>query len=237
MLTLLVWTGLGLTTTAFAEGAEADAALPPAVEVRKRARRPYPRRLYDDWSLPHACTVEVRLDDKGKPAQVDSVDCPDELQAYTVRRVRRDRWVKPTVPGTVEVVTVDYVPPVLAQDYPAPQYWRRREFGACQLHVAIAPDGAARVVRGEPTCAPDALTDWAPTPERAMPRHAPNVCPVTFLVRDGQVHELDLYLCSLKLWGHVRAGLDGWTWPAGDRQPTPYAVILEFDGPDGRAAD
>lgn len=223
--------GLAFLTGAWGAPGDGSGEAEATPEVRREVRRPYPRPLFDDWSGTHRCSVRVTLDDKGRPSDLAPEDCDDaSLFDWTARRVKRDRWEAPVADGTEVVVDVVYEPPVDTMELPDPSYWRRRELGACEAHVVVDPDGAPAVKEVDDGCDVE-LAPWSDTPEAPLKVHPPAVCPVTFLVVDGEVSGLDLFRCGVGLWGHVREGLEDWTFPSSSK-PVPWTVLLQFDGPE-----
>lgn len=199
-----------------------------SLEVRKRAWRPYPVWFYRDHGVDRSCSLDVVLDDRGRPRELTPVDCPPELVRWTTRRVRRDRWERPVVEGTRTRVDVVYRAPVDVVAYPTLDTWRRREGQQCELHVAVQPDGTLAERRGS-GCAVT-LAPLPPVDPHRLARRVPQVCPLTFLVEDGAAEGFDLFRCPLPLWGYARAALRAWSWPADQRMP--WSVILELEGPD-----
>jgi hypothetical protein len=206
----------------------------PSLRVRRQGRRAYPRPIYDDLTVTRRCTVEVTIDDEGRPTSVRPVDCPPELEDWTRRRVLHDRWETPVPPGAVARVEVVYVPPADVTRLPAPDYWRRRSHGACELRIEVDAAGHVRLnpnqVDVDPACVP-ALVDVAPLPPTVFGRKSPTICPITFVLVDGAPTSPDLFRCEVPIWATARDLLARWTWPVFDA-PQPYTVQLELI--DGR---
>jgi hypothetical protein len=196
----------------------------------KRAPEPrYPVRLVYDTTQELRCAARVTLDEKGRAEVITPVDCADGLADWTVKRVRRYRWEAPVPAGTVADVEVVYTPPVEKMEMPTSYFWRHRELEGCEARIAVSEAGGASVREADPGCAPE-VGSMVHFPEvQALLRRSPSVCPVTFVVNDGQARNLDLFRCQPGLWGAAREAVAGWTWPAaeGDR---PFRVLLQFDG-------
>ncbi len=206
----------------------------PGLEKKRSSRRIYPRKLYRDRSEPHTCDVRAVLDDRGRPVEIQPDGCVDEpLYEHTVKRVLKDRWVKPTPPGAVVPVSVTYVPPVDAMGYPEASYFRRRDGVVCRAHVEIEMDGSASIARSEGRCG--LVLDTLPATPEAVPRGpVPEVCTLTFLAKDGAATEIERFRCGLHLWKPSLAVVRALQWPhSADRSagPQPWSVILQFDGP------
>lgn len=213
---------------------EVDSPL-PKLQKRKTGRRPYPRRLFDDWSLPRTCDVRVVLNARGKPQEVLPDGCLDpDLFAHTARWVRRDRWRKPTPEGAVVPVRVTFTPPVDEIELATSITWRRRYRTVCKVHLAIQPEGGFEAVRSEGDCELPS-GDLPAIDERHLRRKkGPSVCGLTFVTREGEASQLERFRCPLHLWAPTRAVLEALTWPDAPDHPggvQPWSALLQFNHP------
>jgi hypothetical protein len=202
-------------------------AVASAPQVRRQSRRIYPRPLFDDLSVERRCTLKVAIDADGRPRDLAPADCPDDLVDWTVRRVRKDRWTPPAQDGAEALVEVVYVPPADAAELPAPDYWRRREGGACELRVAVEASGRVRLDSAPQACDPG-LSDGDALPDAVFQRKSPTVCPITFVLAQGRPVDVDLFRCEVPTWPVVRDLLARWTWPTTDG-PVPYTIQLRLE--------
>ncbi len=209
-----------------------SSAFPEEPVVRKRARMPYPDHKVYDASVPRSCSAEVWVGTKGRPEKITALDCPEAIEAYTVRRLKRWRWQRSSE-AIRTVVDITYDPPVEALAAPQPDYWRREDIGGCAVRVALTVEGVPEIRDAEASCRPG-LGPVDGTPAAAVSRRAPAVCPVTFVARVGQATALDLFRCPAKVRAHARRVLETWTWPAAFGEDTPYSVLLQFEGPPSR---
>lgn len=205
----------------------------PDLEKRRSSRRIYPRKLSMDMSEPLQCDVVAVLDDKGRPTEIRPDGCVDEpLYEHTVKRVMKDRWVKPTPMGAEIPVSVTYIPPVDAMQLPQTPYWRRRMQTVCRAHLEIARDGSVTIEREQGDCGLQAVP-VPPTPEDLPKGRTPEVCELTFMAKpSGEAVQIERFRCGLRLWKHALAVLDAVTWtqaPDHPGGPQPWSVLLQFD--------
>lgn len=193
-------------------------------QLKAEARRRYPNKLYDDRTIERECAFDVTLDARGHVTDATVVSCPDELSAFAERIVRRDRWRKPVVEGTVARVTARFLPPIDVFQFPHPDTWRFREGPVCDVHLAVGEDGTVRVRSATEGCAPtvDEATPVPPAPWAGQVSVLPIVCPVTFLTQGGEKRDVQLFRCPPSTWAHARDVLDALSWPAPDRA---WAVV------------
>ncbi len=216
--------GLSLATVAVAD---------EGPQIRSEARRRYPNKIYKDRSIDRTCTFDVTLDDRGHVTGAQVVECPAELASFAERIVRRDRWRKPVVEGTVARVTAHFEAPIDVFQFPHPDTWRYREGPVCDVHLAIGEDGTVRLRSASEGCAPavEETTRVAPAPWAGEVKVAPILCPVTFRTKGDEKLDVELFRCPPATWAHAGAVLDALDWPDLDRV---WAVVIGFGGEAAR---
>lgn len=199
-------------------------------QIRKQRWMPYPVRVYGDAQSVKTCIMEVTIDNKGKPKEMEAIDCEPELEAWTRKRLRRWRWEKSESPMSTIEVTIDYQPPWVDASLPQPMYWRRRGGEQCEGVLHFGTDGEPREeTQWMEGCPTPVLTALDPI-EKPRKQSWPVLCPVTFVVRDFQATGIETFRCPSFVRREVKTALLRAQWGATPGEDFPFSLVVVFHG-------
>ena len=202
--------------------------------LKKSPQPSYPTSQVYDASVERRCELAVTIDREGRPSDVRPLVCDPEVEAWTVKKLYKWRWEPPSISGLVVKVNIVYTPPAMSRAAADPDYWRRREVGACTAHVRVAADGTPSMYRMTDGCTVT-LAPVPATPEKATKKKAPLMCDLTFIAREGKATDVDRFRCPMPVWSHTLDVLQAWQWSQRTEKPEPWSVILQFDGAPAHA--
>lgn len=206
-------------------------ALAGGPELVRAPQPQYPSRQVRDASIERRCSVDVALDLDGHPATITPVVCDPEVADFTLKKLKKWRWSPPPISGMVLRVDIVYTPPSAEAAFSRPDYWRRNEAGECTAHLTVSPSGHAAILRQQEGCTATVRDVPAPPHPEKLLKHAPVLCDLTFIAKDGVAHDIERFRCPTWTWAWATDVLQAWRWSQRTDQPEPWSVILEIDGP------